>query len=117
MSARLRGLQDDEWQPVPEEWLENDEQPSKNAKTGLESDAESISDLTELSDDEEDASKDAEEEKHVLASGKDDPDNEPEPEDAQSETNPSTFVEWETVCPGSFVSNLRALIHSIYSSA
>ncbi|KAF8170115.1 hypothetical protein BJ912DRAFT_998243 [Pholiota molesta] len=57
-SARLRGPQEEEeWQPIPEEWL-NEGKRGKNqkgklpaAKTGLESDEESISDLTELSDD------------------------------------------------------------------
>ncbi|KAJ2929378.1 hypothetical protein H1R20_g7729, partial [Candolleomyces eurysporus] len=100
ISARLRGFQeDDDWQPVPEEWLEANG-PSKSAKTGLESDADSVSDLTELSDDEEqDASKDVEEEKHATASAKDDLEEpEPEPEEALNEPNPSTFIEWETLC-------------------
>jgi hypothetical protein len=65
VSARLRGEVEDEWQPVPEEWLvdakDHEAGPSLNGrgkrggagkraiKTGLESDGESISDLTELS--------------------------------------------------------------------
>ncbi|KAJ2918442.1 hypothetical protein MD484_g1915, partial [Candolleomyces efflorescens] len=111
MSARLRGFQeDDDWQPVPEEWLETDGS-SKSAKTktrtGLESDAESISDLTELSDDEERqdmSSKDAEEEeeepeeeKPAKPSAKDQLEDE-ERDEPQNEPNPSSFIEWETLC-------------------
>ncbi|KIK94218.1 hypothetical protein PAXRUDRAFT_143337 [Paxillus rubicundulus Ve08.2h10] len=69
VSARLRGtaVEEDEWQELPEEWLATDDpdrdkgresQPNssppasqKKSKTGLESDGDSISDLTELSDD------------------------------------------------------------------
>lgn len=63
LSARLRGAED-EWQPVPDEWLEDaaagsgikgkgkvqNQKRSTIPKTGLESDEESISDLTELSE-------------------------------------------------------------------
>ncbi|KAG6844243.1 hypothetical protein H0H87_008492 [Tephrocybe sp. NHM501043] len=63
LSKRLRGDEDeDEWQAVPEEWLNGDEEskPSKAdgkrsaglaLKTGLEDEGSEISDLTELSDD------------------------------------------------------------------
>jgi hypothetical protein len=69
VSARLRGtaVEEDEWQELPEEWLATGDpnrdkgrepQPNssppasqKKSKTGLESDVDSISDLTELSDD------------------------------------------------------------------
>jgi len=55
-STRLRGSQDDEWQPIPDEWL-NESKPARSPqrlevqKTGLESDEESVSELTELSED------------------------------------------------------------------
>ncbi|KAH7884569.1 hypothetical protein F5I97DRAFT_1929415 [Phlebopus sp. FC_14] len=72
VSARLRGAlaEEDEWQEVPEEWLTPDkdnkdkadeERPAlspintKNIKSGLGLDDESVSDLTELSDEEVDA--------------------------------------------------------------
>ncbi|KAF9223586.1 hypothetical protein BS17DRAFT_780857 [Gyrodon lividus] len=68
VSARLRGtvVEEDEWQEVPEEWLatsdqnkSKDKRPQPNSspagqeemKIGLESDGDSVSDLTELSDD------------------------------------------------------------------
>lgn len=65
VSARLRGssVVEDEWQEIPEEWLNtqitspvdeksqlSSSQRKHSTKTGLESDGESISDLTELSD-------------------------------------------------------------------
>lgn len=72
LSARLRGPDAEEWQPVPEEWLKEDgdagedetevagspidEKAGKGVqgpKTGLESDEDSISDLTELSEESE----------------------------------------------------------------
>ncbi|KAH6913234.1 hypothetical protein BKA70DRAFT_1558612 [Coprinopsis sp. MPI-PUGE-AT-0042] len=96
-SSRLRHLQDDGWEQVPDEWLESDSQKpstrsSKRAKTGLESDYdESASELTELSedengeDDEEQQEEDEEEEVKVKT-----PTPEPEPQ--------GDFVEWETLC-------------------
>jgi hypothetical protein len=55
-SARLRGtLADDEWQPIPDDWLDDVRLPSSKRseclKTGLESGDESVSDLTDLSED------------------------------------------------------------------
>ncbi|KAF7316997.1 DALR-1 domain-containing protein [Mycena chlorophos] len=75
LSARLRGTEDeDEWQTIPDEWLSDEEPPSKPAKTGLES-GDSSSELTELSEEESEV---AEEPETVL----------PAPD----------FVEWETIC-------------------
>ncbi|EGN99035.1 hypothetical protein SERLA73DRAFT_54656 [Serpula lacrymans var. lacrymans S7.3] len=70
LSARLRGaIAEEEWQEIPQEWLLGDSAPKgstsdrkatsngfagKVPKTGLESDIESISDLTELSEDPDD---------------------------------------------------------------
>lgn len=63
ISARLRGTQEEEWQPVPKEWL-NEERSLQNgkteaelSKTGLESDDDAISELTELSEEVSDDSK------------------------------------------------------------
>ncbi len=55
-SARLRGtLTDDEWQPIPDDWLDDIRLPSLKRsecqKTGLDSGDESVSDLTDLSED------------------------------------------------------------------
>lgn len=56
LSKRLRGsMEEDEWQPVPEEWLTGAKEPGSETnlpKTGLESDDESA--LTSLSDEDED---------------------------------------------------------------
>ncbi|KAF8650986.1 hypothetical protein AX16_004972 [Volvariella volvacea WC 439] len=110
MSARLRGLQEDEeWQPVPEEWLKPlrskkvSNTPKKPAKTGLETDVESISDLTELS--EEDQAEDIEPlvadkvnacETHVEVPQPEFAEQVPEEatEDKENVTPPN-FVEWE----------------------
>ncbi|KAF9533716.1 hypothetical protein CPB83DRAFT_405954 [Crepidotus variabilis] len=95
-SARIRGnpnTQDEEWQPVPEGWLEegpsfiSSRSSSRIAikKTGLETDDGSVSDLTELSEDTPDPSISDNEKDH------DEPGLEPEPQ-------PDGFVEWETIC-------------------
>jgi len=105
LSARLRGNQDEEWQPIPDGWL-SDSGPSKGAgkrrappKTGLESDEESTSDLTELSDDESEVvllpTK-------VVAKGKSTAkEEEHEDEEPMAEQQfpvvPDDFVEWELV--------------------
>jgi hypothetical protein len=104
VSKRLRGDEDEEWQSVPQEWLDgapegDDYKESKprtrSLKTGLESDDSDVSELTELSDHE---SEEQEEEDH-----RDEQFDEPEPEeivkDDESEAAPppSDFVEWETV--------------------
>jgi hypothetical protein len=96
VSSRLRGADDDEWQAVPEDWLEEKGSRKKapvkpNLKTGLESDGESISDLTELSEDSVD---EAEEGAGLAAEAED----EPQAEDNKEEGPPDdNFVEWETV--------------------
>jgi hypothetical protein len=63
ISARLRGPQEEEWQSVPKEWLndlksfQNVKTEAELSKTGLESDEDAISDLTELSEEVSDDSK------------------------------------------------------------
>ena len=63
ISARLGGSQKEEWQSVPKEWL-NEEKSLQDvkteaelSKTGLESDEDAVSDLTELSEEASDDSK------------------------------------------------------------
>ncbi|KAJ6448937.1 hypothetical protein C8R45DRAFT_1045711 [Mycena sanguinolenta] len=94
VSARLRGADDDEWQAIPEDWLE--EGTKKKAppkpKTGLESDDDSISDLTQLS---EDPVEETEEQEQTSFAA------DPEPEEEEQnreEDQPADFVEWETIC-------------------
>jgi hypothetical protein len=120
-------LADDEWQEVPDEWLspsvhdgtEGEEKTPPNAKkrlkTGLETDEDSISDLTELSEDDDTNEGDAQEEADA---GEDE---EPDVKDEESEVEsvpvsdkpngkidvdeedeelpslPEGFIEWETV--------------------
>lgn len=63
ISARLRGSQKEEWQSVPKEWLNEGKSlqdvktEAELSKTGLESDEDAISDLTELSEELSDDSK------------------------------------------------------------
>ncbi|KAK0204592.1 hypothetical protein DFS33DRAFT_1258860 [Desarmillaria ectypa] len=115
-SARLRGAQsDDEWQAVPEEWLNEGVNGSRNsrsktlkAKTGLESEGSSISDLTDLSEEEseekpeEDEGDEDEEEDQEDAEGEEDEeDDPPEPIVEQPEEQYQAladFIEWETIC-------------------
>lgn len=128
LSARLRGAltDDEEWQEVPEEWLagvhEGQEEKEKTLpktkarlKTGLESDEESISDLTELSEDdgtnERDTQENANADEHEEADVKDEEaelESAPAPdktngkmnaseEDEDLPTPPEDFIEWETV--------------------
>ncbi|KAJ7202501.1 hypothetical protein B0H12DRAFT_1162635 [Mycena haematopus] len=91
VSARLRGADDDEWQAVPEDWLEERTRKKTSLqpklKTGLESDDESISDLTQLS---EDGVEEAE--------GETSPAAEPEEEQQKREEGQADFIEWETIC-------------------
>lgn len=108
VSARLRGARQDEWQPVPKEWMsEPDERdswleyPSRSEtviRTGLESDLEEMSELTELSEDSQPKSFEADNPTidNVIANHRtaaqdkglwDQPDEKP----------PNDFVEWETV--------------------
>jgi hypothetical protein len=138
LSARLRGDgADGEWQPIPEEWLGLSTPDDKAAatppppagkgahKTGLESDLESTSDLTELSDSSEeegreDAQKEDDEEEDVTDEKSSRTDIEPpvvkdpKPTTASKEEEteikmvhdrdlddipipPDGFIEWETV--------------------
>ncbi|KAG1717855.1 uncharacterized protein EDB91DRAFT_1188088 [Suillus paluster] len=128
VSARLRGtLAEDEWQEVPEEWLSVNARDGKKGeekmlpkaktrlKTGLESDEESVSDLTELSEDEstnEDAEEEADKEESEEPSIKDE-EAEAEFVPAPNKSNgkidvdeededhpplPEGFIEWETIC-------------------
>ncbi|OJA10917.1 hypothetical protein AZE42_08233 [Rhizopogon vesiculosus] len=127
VSARLRGALTDneEWQEVPEEWLagvhEGQERDGKTVpktkarlKTGLESDEESISDLTELSEDENTNERAVQEEvntdENEEACVKDEVEAEsvPLPDKTSSKVYvngededfppPEDFIEWETVC-------------------
>lgn len=132
VSARLRGnLADDEWQEVPNEWLspsvhdgtEGEEKTPPKAKarlkTGLESDEDSVSDLTELSEDDDTDEGDTQEEAQEEADAEEDEepnvkyeeseaDSVPVPdkpngkidheEDEELPSLPEGFIEWETIC-------------------
>ncbi|KAF5367052.1 hypothetical protein D9758_004057 [Tetrapyrgos nigripes] len=106
LSARLRGTEEDEWQAIPEEWLnenENDDDFKASSrfprKTGLESDKSSVSDLTELSDDDagEDDEASGEEQDEAEADIKEES-SEPESVEEVKYEIPENFVEWETLC-------------------
>ncbi|KAJ7116297.1 hypothetical protein C8R44DRAFT_792106 [Mycena epipterygia] len=94
VSARLRGAEDDEWQAVPQDWLK-EERGSKKAsarvKTGLESDDDSISDLTELSEEGIDSKEEEDASSPVAEAVVEEV---TQPQDAQ----PDGFIEWETIC-------------------
>ncbi|KAJ7677324.1 hypothetical protein B0H17DRAFT_1079375 [Mycena rosella] len=91
LSARLRG-DEDEWQAVPQDWLkEEGESNSKTAKTGLESDDDSISDLTELSEEAVDDAKEQDEISTEVPAAE-------ETSDHKEDAQPDGFVEWETIC-------------------
>jgi hypothetical protein len=120
-------MADDEWQEVPDEWLspsvhdgtEGEEKtpPKANArlKTGLESDEDSVSDLTELSEDDDtdegDAREEADAEEDEELDVKDEeseagsmpvPDKpngkiDVDEEDEELPPLPEGFIEWETV--------------------
>ncbi|KAF8802419.1 hypothetical protein BYT27DRAFT_7112212 [Phlegmacium glaucopus] len=99
ISARLRGAQEEEWQSVPKEWL-NEENSSQNgktkAKTGLESDEDAISDLTELSEEvADDSNLNSPSLGGKLARS---PTIEHREESEELEVSDSTHVEWETIC-------------------
>ncbi|KAF8838603.1 hypothetical protein BDN67DRAFT_933524 [Paxillus ammoniavirescens] len=141
VSARLRGtaVEEEEWQELPEEWLatgdpNRDREPQPNSfppasqkkpKTGLESDVDSISDLTELSDDgdeEVEAGADVDKKTGLVSEEAQPPSGhrnvqdgtameghvEVDPVDQQDERRdidedlppslPEDFVEWETIC-------------------
>ncbi|KAG8213169.1 hypothetical protein J3R82DRAFT_11580 [Butyriboletus roseoflavus] len=133
ISARLRGtaVEEDGWQEVPDEWLavsDTQKSPAKDSpsgpllaskkkmRTGLESDDSSISELTELSDGEDDmvgAERNIDE-TPVVETEETDPtsaekNTNVEAEDPQGEEAklvdppitppfPDDFVEWETIC-------------------
>jgi hypothetical protein len=92
-------LQEEEWQPVPKEWL-NEEKTFQNvktglSKTGLESDEDAISELTELSEEVSDDSK-------LNTPGRggnlaESPTIEHMEKSGESQVLHSTYVEWETV--------------------
>ncbi|KAJ8456834.1 hypothetical protein ONZ45_g18560 [Pleurotus djamor] len=106
LSLRLRGSLNDEWQSVPDEWLAEpkSEQSKPSLKTGLESDDETVSDLTELSEDVTPPKGNSEEPPAERSSPPQDEHPEPPAEKAQSEQpdqngseHPADFVEWETI--------------------
>ncbi|KAJ7454864.1 hypothetical protein FB451DRAFT_1049218 [Mycena latifolia] len=94
VSARLRGAEEDEWQAVPQDWLDEEKGPSRKtrAKTGLESDDESVSDLTELSEEPIDDAKEEDESSAEV------PAVEEAAENNRDDSQPDGFVEWETIC-------------------
>jgi hypothetical protein len=102
VSARLRGAQNNEWQAVPDEWLNEssdahhsgtEDERLDSKKTADERD-DSISDLTELSDDSDDPDPKTEEPNATNEQAEDEKD-----VPKQEEVDPSleSFVEWETV--------------------
>jgi hypothetical protein len=111
ISARLRGSakqEDEEWQVVPDEWLQDKSEdeyqaPEETLKTGLESDDDNMSDLTQLSDDEEEE----EEEEEPEPEPEPEPEVKEEPEDERYNVHvdpsvtpciPEGFIQWELVC-------------------
>ncbi|KAF8348992.1 hypothetical protein F5887DRAFT_545100 [Amanita rubescens] len=96
-SARLRGVQQNEWQPIPREWMEEgtdlEIQHMSDLKTGLESDLDELSELTELSDDSYDKPPDTVEKLISL----DDTGHQSTPSETQNQSQ-KYFVEWETIC-------------------
>lgn len=121
LSARLRGLQDEEWQAIPDEWLDDNDNDNDTKGEGKEvgkgrrtrapspsrSEANSsISELTELSEDTSSNSVKAEaEEDTEEVEDKDEEEEDPATVDdgsklrVQETTTNGDFVEWETVSP------------------
>ena len=95
-SARLRGVQQNEWQPIPREWMEEgtglETQPMSDLKTGLEIDLDELSELTELTDDSYDEPPDTVE----ILTSPDDIGHQSTSGEAQNQSQ-KDFVEWETV--------------------
>ncbi|KAJ7895858.1 hypothetical protein B0H13DRAFT_2034594 [Mycena leptocephala] len=95
VSARLRGADEEEWQAVPEDWLTEGGSKKKTPvkpkpKTGLESDDDSVSDLTELSEEPIEEVKEDEESAEVEEAS--------QAEENREDGQPEGFVEWETIC-------------------
>ncbi|KAJ4479956.1 hypothetical protein J3R30DRAFT_3873140 [Lentinula aciculospora] len=99
LSARLRGSEDDEWQAIPDEWLQNDDGDDTKGKgkgkrrsPSLPRSVSSVSELTELSEESEMEEVPAEE--TYIEEG---------PQSAEFEksqeqiSTPQNFVEWETI--------------------
>lgn len=101
-SARLRGAPDGDWQSIPDEWLDTEgdsktkQAKDKTQKTGLESDEDTISDLTELSEEVSESSA-----ANPLDKGELDEENEEPVSDERKGSEKAggadNFVEWETV--------------------
>lgn len=94
VSARLRGADEEEWQAIPEDWLTEGGSKKKTPvkpkpKTGLESDDDSVSDLTELSEEPIEEVKEDEESAEVEEAS--------QAEENREDGQPEGFVEWETV--------------------
>ncbi|KAF8149807.1 hypothetical protein B0H34DRAFT_731219 [Crassisporium funariophilum] len=106
ISARLRGAQEEEWQPIPHEWLSGENNTKagtiRRQKTGLESDEETISDLTELSEELlEDADVDSYPQKAADTNNGSVSTGVRKPLDVEAEQVEAmdvNFVEWETIC-------------------
>lgn len=102
-------MDDNEWQTIPDEWLEataDDEKSDlfaktfdpRQSKTGLESDDDSVSDLTELSDGSEVQADDANDDSSAMSTEQEDQPPEPDKQSAEDQKALSgDFVEWETV--------------------
>ncbi|KAJ3572556.1 hypothetical protein NP233_g2998 [Leucocoprinus birnbaumii] len=108
ISARLRGTQNNEWQSVPDEWLnessdadhesgtEEERGGPRTRKRAAEEKEDSVSDLTELSDDSEEPEEKTEDQ--------DEQDEEDEGEEDsvkkedEADVPAEDFIEWETIC-------------------
>ncbi|KAJ6549187.1 hypothetical protein B0H10DRAFT_2129091 [Mycena sp. CBHHK59/15] len=104
VSARLRGVEEDEWQAVPQDWLTEEQEGGSKArkadakprpKTGLESDDESVSDLTELS---EEAAGEIKEESSPPADVPMHDDEAQGDDNREAEGQREGFIEWKTIC-------------------
>ena len=102
-SARLRGAPDGDWQSIPDEWLDVEENSkSKQAKertqkTGLESDEDTISDLTELSEEVSESSLANPPDQGEPYEGPEEPVSDERKGPEKAEGGYDGFVEWETV--------------------
>ncbi|KAJ7123339.1 hypothetical protein C8R46DRAFT_928223, partial [Mycena filopes] len=107
VSSRLRGVDEDEWQAVPQDWLADGSSMATAAKAGQTSD-DSISDLTELSEEESETAMKEEEEEEEEAADTVNSEEEISPaaeapeagraENDRDDGQPDGFVEWETIC-------------------